>query len=99
MIMSTVNMSLRIEPELKKQAESVLSQLGMTLNGTITMFLNQIVRDQAVPLTLSLSSEQSLCADLLRAKAEWEQGEPCRDADDVLKGMRTIVEEAKRRAV
>lgn len=99
MIMSTVNMSLRIEPELKRQAESVLSQLGMTLNGTITMFLNQIVRDQAVPLTLSLSSEQSLCADLLRAKAEREQGEPCRDADDVLKGMRTIVEEAKRRAV
>ena len=99
MIMSTVNMSLRIEPELKKQAESVLSQLGMTLNGTITMFLNQIVRDQAVPLTLSLSSEQSLCADLLRAKAERAQGEPCRDADDVLKGMRTIVEEAKRRAV
>ena len=97
--MATVNMTLRVEPELKRQAEAVLERLGMTMNGSITMFLNQIVRDQAVPLTLALSSEQSLCADLLRAKAERERGEMGRDASEVLKDMRAIVEEAGKNAL
>ena len=54
--MATVNMSIRTDSELKAQAEAVLSQLGMTMNGTINMFLHQIVRDRAVPLSLSLST-------------------------------------------
>ena len=72
--MSSINMSIRTDSELKAQAELVLSQLGMNMTGAINMFLRQIVRDRAVPLSLSLSSEQSLYADLLRAKAEREQG-------------------------
>ena len=51
--MATVNMSIRTDPELKAQAEEILSQLGMTMNGTINMFLHQIVRDRAVPLSLA----------------------------------------------
>ncbi len=97
--MATTNISLRVDPELKKQAEAVLERLGMTMNGSFNMFLTQIVRDQAVPLTLSLSSEQSLCADLLRAKAAREKGEIGREATDVLRDMATIVEEASHRAV
>ena len=64
--MASINMSIRTDSELKAQAEQVLSQLGMNMTGTINMFLQQIVRDRAVPLSLSLSSEQSLYADLLR---------------------------------
>ena len=52
--MATVNMSIRTDPELKAQAEEILSQLGMTMNGTINMFLHQIVRDRAVPLSLEI---------------------------------------------
>ena len=37
--MSIINMSIRVYPELKAQAEYVLNQLGMTMNGTIDMFL------------------------------------------------------------
>ena len=72
--MASISMSIRIDSELKSQAEQVLSQLGMSMTGTINMFLQQIVRDRAVPLSLSLSSEQSLYADLLRAKVDREQG-------------------------
>ena len=39
----TVNMCVRVDPELKAQAEIILEQLGMNMNGTINMFLNQIV--------------------------------------------------------
>ena len=82
--MASINMSIRTDSELKAQAEKVLSQLGMNMTVTINMFLQQIVRDQAVPLSLSLSSEQSLYADLLRAKTDRERGVEYLDVDTVL---------------
>ena len=92
--MATVNMSIRVDSELKTKAEKILSQLGMNMNGTINMFLNQIVRDKAVPLSLSLSSEQSVYADLLAAQYERASGKTGRDANDVLKDMDRIIADA-----
>ena len=93
--MSSINMSIRTDSELKAQAEQVLSQLGMNMTGAINMFLRQIVRDRAVPLSLSLSSEQSLYADLLRAKAEREQGIEGISASQLLEDMARIIGEAE----
>ena len=90
--MSSVNMSIRIDSELKAQAEQVLSQLGMNMTGTINMFLQQIVRDRAVPLSLYLSSEQSLYADLLRAKTERAQGVEYLSAGQLLSKMEQAIE-------
>ena len=89
--MSSINMSIRTDSELKAQAEAVLSQLGMNMNGTINMFLHQIVRDKAVPLSLSLSSEQAVYADLLAAQAERKNGYVGRNARDVLAEMDQII--------
>ena len=93
--MSSINMSIRTDSELKAQAEQVLSQLGMNMTGAINMFLRQIVRDRAVPLSLSLSSEQSLYADLLRAKAEREQGVEGGPASQLLADMDRIIKETE----
>ena len=93
--MSSINMSIRTDSELKAQAELVLSQLGMNMTGAINMFLRQIVRDRAVPLSLSLSSEQSLYADLLRAKAEREQGVEGVPASQLLADMDRIIKETE----
>ena len=90
--MASINMSIRTDSELKAQAEKVLSQLGMSMNGTINMFLQQIVRDRAVPLSLSLSSEQSLYADLLRARTEREQGIEYLSVDSVLDSIDSAIE-------
>lgn len=89
--MASINMSIRTDSELKAQAENVLNQLGMTMNGTINMFLQQIVRDQAVPLSLALSTEKSLYADLLAAESERANGYTGRDAADVLADMDSIL--------
>lgn len=93
--MASINMSIRTDSDLKAQAEQVLSQLGMTMTGSINMFLQQIVRDRAVPLSLSLSSEQSLYADLLRAKAERDQGVVGRPAGEMLADIDKIIEKAE----
>ena len=94
--MASINMSIRTDSELKAQAEAVLSQLGMTMNGTNNMFLHQIVRDKAVPLSLSLSSEQSVYADLLAAQTERAHGYQGRNARDLLSDMDKVIVEAEK---
>ena len=93
--MASVNMSIRTDSELKAQAEEILEQLGLNMNGTINMLLKQIVRDKAVPLSLSLSSEQSLYSDLLQAHIRREKGEIGRSSEEVLSDMRRVVEKAR----
>jgi DNA-damage-inducible protein J len=44
----------RIDPDLKTAAEDVLSRLGITAGGAITMFYKQIVLQQALPFPLTL---------------------------------------------
>ena len=39
--MASINVSIRMDAELREQAEQVFYQLGMTLNGTINLFLWQ----------------------------------------------------------
>ena len=90
--MASINMSIRTDSELKAQAEQVLSQLGMNMTGTINMFLQQIVRDRAVPLSLSLSSEQSLYADLLKARMAREQGAEYLSGEEVLNNIDKTIE-------
>lgn len=94
--MNTVSISIRTDPELKAQAEEILARLGMTMNGTINMFLMQIVREQAVPLNLSLNPPQALYADLLHAEAERAAGYQGRTGDEVAAEMRQIISDAKR---
>ena len=73
--MSSVNMCIRIDSSLKKQAEEILSQLGMTMSGTINMFLTQVVREKAVPLNLSLSTQdRAALDDIIEARNERRNG-------------------------
>ena len=96
--MLSVNMCIRIDSNLKKQAEDVLSQLGMTMSGTINMFLTQIVREKAVPLNLSLSpQDRTALDDILAAREERRNGFKGYDADYVLKEMDEIISSEKKK--
>ena len=90
--MASINMSIRTDSELKAQAEEILSKLGMSMNGTINMFLQQIVRDRAVPLSLSLSTPETLYADLMKARQEREAGYHGRGGREVLAEMDQIID-------
>ena len=85
------NMSIRVDTTLKYEAEKVLQTFGLTMGGTINMLLKQIVREQAVPLTLSLNSSYALYADLLEAQTERANGNVGRSGRDVLDAMEEII--------
>lgn len=50
--MSTVNVTLRIDENLKKQADELFSDLGFTFNSATTVFLRQAVREQQIPFII-----------------------------------------------
>ena len=85
------NLSIRVDSALKAQAEEVLSELGMTMTGAFNMFLKQIVRERAVPLSLSLDSSNALYADLLEARTARLDSYQGRDGWDVLSDMRDAI--------
>ena len=48
----TANINIRIEPELKKEVESTLNDLGMNLAEAITIYLKQIVLTDSIPFVI-----------------------------------------------
>lgn len=48
----TDNINIRIEPELKKEVETTLNDLGMNLAEAITIFLKQIVLTDSIPFVI-----------------------------------------------
>lgn len=50
----TVTLNLRVNPSLKKDAESVLDRLGIPMATAVDMFLNQIVLVGGIPFALTL---------------------------------------------
>ena len=47
--MATVNMSIRMDTELKKQADAMLSDMGLNMTTAMNMFLRQVVRQGRIP--------------------------------------------------
>ena len=45
----TANLCVRIEPEIKKQAESILADLGIQPSQAINMFYKQIILNEGLP--------------------------------------------------
>lgn len=62
--MSTVNVTMRVDDELKKEADELFTELGMNLSTAFNIFLRQSVREQKIPFTISrkMPSEKLLTA-------------------------------------
>ena len=50
----SANLYARIEPDLKEQAENILSALGIPASNAITMFYKQIVLQNGLPFAVKL---------------------------------------------
>lgn len=45
-------LNIRIEPQLKKQVESTLNDLGMNITEAVTIFLKQVVLTDSIPFII-----------------------------------------------
>lgn len=54
----TKTLNLRVDAELKQQAELIFSDLGIPMSTAINMFLHSVVRYGGIPFDLRLTANQ-----------------------------------------
>lgn len=50
--MATTNINIRVDDDLKKEAEALFGYLGLTMSTAITMFLRSAVNNDGIPFEL-----------------------------------------------
>ncbi|NLW69990.1 MAG: type II toxin-antitoxin system RelB/DinJ family antitoxin [Eubacteriaceae bacterium] len=55
----TTNINLRLDKELKAQAEELFAKLGINMTTAFNMFLRQAVREQGIPFKLTAKNDVS----------------------------------------
>ena len=76
----SANLYARIEPEVKEQAESILSALGIPASNAINMFYKQIILQRGLPFDVKIPSTKpivmtSLSEDQLNLELEKGYGD------------------------
>ena len=77
MAAKSANLYARIEPDVKEQAESILSALGIPASNAINMFYKQIILNRGLPFEVKIPTARP--ADVLELSetelnAELEKG-------------------------
>ncbi|MCD7771610.1 MAG: type II toxin-antitoxin system RelB/DinJ family antitoxin [Oscillospiraceae bacterium] len=84
----SVNVTFRVDSNLKKQADILFSDLGMNLSTAFTVFLKQSVREQGIPFEISKNTPNAVT---LAAMESAETGEdvygPYESIDDVMEAL------------
>ncbi len=89
----TTNISIRLDVELKKQAEQLFSELGMNMTTAFNIFLRQAVRQQRIPFDVALDTPnaETLAAleEVKRMKKDPTLGKTYTDVDEMMKELQT----------
>lgn len=64
-------LNIRIEPELKKQVETTLNDLGMNIAEAVTIFLKQVVLTDSIPFIIK---KPKLNTETIRTIEEAKKG-------------------------
>jgi DNA-damage-inducible protein J len=77
MAAKSANLYARIEPEVKEQAEGILSALGIPASNAINMFYKQIILQRGLPFEVKIPSARPVDMSTLsedEMNAELEKG-------------------------
>ena len=77
--MNTVNVTLRLDRELKEQADALFEDMGLSLHTACRMFLTRAVQEQRIPFEVRRPDRKTR-----KALADAEQGK------DVSKSFDTV---------
>lgn len=54
---NTVNVNIRVDEELKKQTEVLLSDMGLNMTTAVNIFLRQVLRTGGIPFEITTRTE------------------------------------------
>lgn len=93
-----VSMNIRVDESTRAEAEDIFEQLGLTMSGAINMFLKQVVREKAVPLSLELGpmfTSRTVSEDMEEARKLRAEGVTGVDADGLAAQMDAVLSRAE----
>ncbi len=85
---NATNLNIRTDKEVKKQAEMICSELGITMTAAVNMFLRAVVRKRGIPFELQLEKQNETTLKAI------EEGRKIAK-DDIVKGY-TNIEDLKK---
>ncbi len=68
--MKTINVTLRVDKELKEEADALFEDMGLSLNTACRMFLKRAVQEQRIPFEVVRKPDRKT----LRALSDAEEG-------------------------
>ena len=85
--MSTTSMNIRMDSEIKAQAQKIFSEFGLDMTTAINMFLRQAVRERGIPFDLHLEPSKSLAEALEDTRNRTNLHGPYKSGAEAVKAM------------
>lgn len=82
--MKTVNVTFRVDEEVKKQADALFADLGLNLSTAFNIFLRQSLREQQIPFAVSRNVPNAITLAALDAAEKDEDMHGPYDSVDAL---------------
>jgi DNA-damage-inducible protein J len=80
--MSKTTMNLRVDSKLKKNAENIISELGISTSAAITLYLKAIVREKGIPFPVTIEGKKKSVSSY--RSRETEEDDILNDDDGVI---------------
>ena len=53
--MATSNLNIRMDKDIKEQADQIFTELGLTMTAAVNLFLRASIREQGIPFSVKLN--------------------------------------------
>lgn len=89
--MATTNITMRIDEELKAQAEELFADLGLNMTSAFTVFVKQAIREQRIPFIISKDTPNTETMEAIEEVRQMKQnrslGKTYSDVDEMMKEL------------
>ena len=86
--MSKTSMSIRLESEVKEQAQQVFNNLGMDMTTAINIFLRQAIQYQGLPFDVRLDESRNLLEVLTDLDQNRNMSQSFESISDLMEDLR-----------
>ena len=66
------NVNVRIDDDIKKEAERILAKIGLNPTTAITLFYNQIIRTNSIPFELKIDEPNETTVKAINEVEDYE---------------------------
>ena len=86
--MSKTSMSIRLDSEVKEQAQQIFNHLGMDMTTAINIFLRQAIQYQGFPFDVRLDDNGKLIQVVTDVEQNRNMSQPFESVSDLMEDLR-----------